>query len=329
MKLRYCFGKDYATIVTGLGKPPHVLLKARPVPGQLADRLAAPTPPGMELYLDLQDIEDSRAVERTLDNIRGLELDDNFIWLVEGPVRSLDGEFFDVTRDADADRELIHLLGEVSAQIGASTINIHAIAPRPMDFDCSELERNRALERSVPIIQLFESQCVSRGIRPTIENMPPVLRMRQGGFFVSPIGLSAEDLLRMVRHAPEVRICLDYSHAQLYINASAMAERGNGLEEFPELAAMLRRTPSPGSVTAYRQTLGEALLACHVSNATGLLGEGAPYDEGDVDFNSEIPSASSQVTYFVTETLEPDQEHATLMRLAQERLNQSVRRGPA
>jgi hypothetical protein len=108
-----------------------------------------------------------------------------------------------------------------------------------------------------------------------------------------------------------------------------MAERGNGLEEFPELAAMLRRTPSPGSVTAYRQTLGEALLACHVSNATGLLGEGAPYDEGDVDFNSEIPSASSQVTYFVTETLEPDQEHATLMRLAQERLNQSVRRGPA
>jgi hypothetical protein len=158
--------------------------------------------------------------------------------------------------------------------------------------------------------------------------MPPVLRMRQGGFFISPIGLDPDDLLWMIQHAPEVGVCLDYSHAQLYINASNMAAADVGLEQFPELAAMLRRTPSPPSVTAYREKLGETLLACHVSNAAGLLGEGAPYDDGDVDFDSEIPTASEQVTYFVTETLEPDQERAALMRRAQERLNGSVRRRP-
>jgi hypothetical protein len=152
--------------------------------------------------------------------------------------------------------------------------------------------------------------------------------MRQGGFFISPIGLAPDDLLWMIQHAPEVGVCLDYSHAQLYINASGMAAANAGLEDFPELAAMLRRTPSPATVTAYREMLGETLLACHVSNAAGLLGEGAPYDEGDVDFDSEIPTASGQVTYFVTETLEPDPERAELMRRAQERLNGSVRRRP-
>jgi hypothetical protein len=283
----------------------------------------------MELYLDLLDIKDASAVEQTLRNVRATGVGEDFIWLVEGPVRSLDGEFFDVTRDSEADRELIHVLAEVSSQIGASTINIHAIAPRPMDFDCSDSERARALESSIPLVQLFESQCLARGMRPTIENMPPVLRMRQGGFFISPIGLAPDDLLWMIQHTPQVGVCLDYSHAQLYINASAMAAADSGLEDFPELAAMLRRTPSPASVTAYREMLGETLLACHVSNATGLLGEGAPYDEGDVDFDSEIPTASESVTYFVTETLEPDPERAALMRHTQARLNGSIRRRQA
>ena len=149
--------------------------------------------------------------------------------------------------------------------------------------------------------------------------------MRQGGYFISPIGLAAEDLLYMIQHAPGIEVCLDYSHCQLYLNASAMAERGHGLEEFPELAAVLRRTPAPPNVTAYRKMLGRTLLACHVSNAEGLLGEGSSYDTGDVDFDSEIPSASAQVTYFVTETLEPDPDRADLMRYAQRRLTESVR----
>ena len=192
--------------MTGLGRPPYVLLKARPTAGQLADRLAEPTPPGMELYLDLLDVETTSAVQQTLENVQATGVPDDFIWLVEGPVRSLDGEFFDVTRDAEADRELIHLLAEVSAHIGASTVNIHAIAPRPMDFDCSDAERATALERSVPMIQLFEAQCLARGIRPTIENMPPVLRMRQGGFFISPIGLAPDDLLWMIKHSSHIKI---------------------------------------------------------------------------------------------------------------------------
>lgn len=313
---------DFAT-------PPFVLLKARPVEDQLADRLATPRPPGMELYLDLEDVKDERAVARTLENVRNAGVGDEFIWLVEGPVRSLDGEFFDITRDSPADRELIDLLAEVSSQIGAQTINIHAISPRPMDSNCSETVRDEALDQGASVVRRFEQACVQRGIRPTIENMPPVLRMRQGGFFISPIGLDPRDLLRLIDSAPEVRACLDYSHAQLYINASAMAAAGVGLEQFPALAAMLREAPSPKNVTEYRQQLGETLLACHVSNASGLLGEGAPYDEGDVDFDSEIPGASNVVRYFVTETLEPDQARAEYMRLAQSRLLGSITRASA
>lgn len=318
---------EYGPTVTGLDSPPYVLLKARPVPDQLADRLAAPRPPGMELYLDLRDVESESAVDATLRAVRDCGVGEEFIWLVEGPIRSLDGEFFDVTRDAAADRELVSLLVEVASAIGAKTINIHAIAPRAMDSDCGDAVRALALGQAVPFVQYFAEACTARGLVPTLENMPPVLRMREGGFYISPIGLAPDDLLLLVAHAPSARVCLDYSHAQLYINASAMAGEGQGLKQFPELAAMLRRTPAPPSATAYREQLGSTLLACHVSNATGLLGEGSPYDTGDVDFDSEIPSAAAQVTYFVTETLEPDPARARYMRLAQERLCASA--GPA
>jgi len=92
---------------------------------------------------------------------------------------------------------------------------------------------------------------------------------------------------------------------------------------------MLRTSPAPTNVTEYRHQLGDTLLACHVSNASGLLGEGAPYDQGDVDFDSEIPEASGTVRYFVTETLEPDPARAEFMRLAQTRLLESVVRQDA
>ena len=186
--------------------------------------------------------------------VRDSGVGEDFIWLVEGPVRSLDGEFFDITRHSQADRELINLLAEVSSQIGAQTINIHAISPRAMDSDCSETVRDEALDQGKAVVKRFEQACMQRGIRPTIENMPPVLRMRQGGFFICPIGLDpAEHLLRLIDAAPDVRVCLDYSHAQLYINASAMAAVGLGLEQFPALAAMLREAPSPANVTEYRR----------------------------------------------------------------------------
>lgn len=310
----------------GVVNPPYVLLKARPVPEQLADRLAAPRPPGMELYLDLRDLEDAEAVERTVEQVRTAVDDRDFIWLVEGPIRSLDGEFFDVTRDAEADRELVALLAEVAQRIGARTVNVHVIAPRASDHPLPADARQTSLEQAARFLTYFASRCVDRGIRPTVENMPPVLRMRESAYYVSPIGMAVQDLRWLVGEVPELRVTLDYSHAQLYLNAAQRAAEPDGIADYPALGPLLRAQLAPDSVGAYREQLEDSLLACHVSNAAGLLGEGEPYDSGDIDFDPEIAAASEQVTYFVTETLEPDPAHARYMRLAQNRLEAAVRR---
>ncbi|MGN6812242.1 MAG: hypothetical protein ACTHMP_15340, partial [Thermomicrobiales bacterium] len=76
-----------------------ILLKARPTPAQLRDRLAAPRPDGLELYLDARDI----APDDWLPRLRAImaaapPATADFTYIVEGPLRSLDGDFFDVTR---------------------------------------------------------------------------------------------------------------------------------------------------------------------------------------------------------------------------------------
>jgi len=296
------------------------------VPDQLADRLADPRPPGMELYLDLRDLDGVEAVERTVEQVRSAVRDRDFIWLVEGPIRSLDGEFFDVTRGAEADRELVALLAEVAQRIGARTVNVHVIAPRSSEQPLAADARQTSLERAAGFLSYFATRCVDRGIVLTVENMPPVLRMRESAYYVSPIGMAVQDLHWLVDEVPQLAVTLDYSHAQLYLNATQRAAELDGIAEFPALGPLLQAQPAPSSVSAYRKQLGGALLACHVSNAIGLLGEGEPYDSGDLDFDPEIAAASGQVTYFVTETLEPDPAHARFMRQAQNRLEVAVRR---
>ena len=54
-----------------------------------------------------------------------------------------------------------------------------------------------------------------------------------------------------------------------------------------------------------------------VLHASGLLGEGARYDEGDIDMNRVIGRLAQTARFLVTETLEPDNDHAVYMREAQ------------
>jgi hypothetical protein len=108
-----------------------ILLKARPTPAQLRDRLAAPRPDGLELYLDARDLAPSDWLPR----LRAIMAqtpragEGDFAWIVEGPIRSLDGEFFDVTRGARADEEAIERLARFGADLGATVAVIHLIAP--------------------------------------------------------------------------------------------------------------------------------------------------------------------------------------------------------
>src|SRR5438874_3444908 len=118
-----------------------VLLKARPTPAQLDDRLRAPRPDGLELYLDTVDLATDEAMDGIVERLEACGLPSDFALLVEGPIRSLDGEFFDLTRDSEADRELSRRLVALAKRIGARGANIHNIAPDTDPFHLTLDER--------------------------------------------------------------------------------------------------------------------------------------------------------------------------------------------
>src|SRR5579864_698843 len=109
------------------GMAAKLLLKARPTPAQLADRLRpidGVWPDGIELYLAASDLAD---VSRVAQLILRAPVPDGFVWLIEGPVDSLDGEDFDVSRDSEADIEVLERLAQLARIIGAKAVNIHVI----------------------------------------------------------------------------------------------------------------------------------------------------------------------------------------------------------
>jgi hypothetical protein len=110
---------------------------------------------------------------------------------------------------------------------------------------------------------------------------------------------------------------LDVSHAQLYVNARGMAERDEGDDDVQPLMRFLRRFPQIASVEGFLDMLGDSIFEAHVSNASGLLGEGAPYGDGDIDMERVIGRLARTARFLVTETLEPDNNRAKNMRDAQ------------
>src|SRR5579884_710392 len=105
---------------TGSSALARILLKARPTPAQLADRFAAPWADGLELYLDRADVVDEAERAAVLRRIRDYDLPDGFAFVVEGPIRSLDNEYVDISAFTPATRELTQRLGEMAAALGAA-----------------------------------------------------------------------------------------------------------------------------------------------------------------------------------------------------------------
>src|SRR5579864_906073 len=83
-----------------------LLLKARPTPAQLADRLRPVDgvwPDGVELYLAAADLSSEQTLIEVAERINAAGKPADFVWLIEGPVDSFDGADFDVTRESAAD----------------------------------------------------------------------------------------------------------------------------------------------------------------------------------------------------------------------------------
>ena len=334
----------------GSGTTARILLKARPTPRQLADRLRPPLPEGLELYLDGQDVATAEARQRVVELMRGYVLPPDFVVVVEGPIRGLDGEYFDLAELRPANFELLERLAEMSAAVGATGLVIHAIVPR-LHLAWDPAEREEVFARCLSLLRAYVTAAQAHGLVPTLENVPPVLRMREARYLYTPVGMSPEDMVRFLDTVPGLQATLDVSHAQLYVNARQQAElrslakepsppalsswaraldglpsapaRGAGSEgadPVEMLYAYLRHLPPIASVERFVDCLGDRLFEVHVSNATGLLGEGLPYGEGDMDLDRLTARLSRLARYLITETLEPDHDAAVFMREAQARL---------
>ena len=107
--------------------------------------------------------------------------------------------------------------------------------------------------------------CAAEGVTPLIENVPPVLRMRTGGVYLTPVGGHWRDLQAWCGRIEGLRATFDTSHAALFEHFAAAYPSLFGLAGADEL-----------SLERCVEELGELTDVAHVSDAHGLLGEGLP-----------------------------------------------------
>jgi sugar phosphate isomerase/epimerase len=296
---------------------PRILLKARPTVTQLRDRLAAPAPDGMELYIHEDDVSAPDWLETLRARFSQIEPPPGFTWIVEGPVWSLDGELFGLCRNAEVDRQLTRRLVHLAALLGAVAVNVHCVDG---GYDPAVLDRSRraeALERSLPYLEWYAAVCRDAGVASLIENVPPICRMRRAAIVYTPIGVEREDLAWCCERVPGLGITLDTSHAQLAVNAF----RGVPADATLDVAAHYYRSlGGPETLEAYIEPLLPSIVSAHVSNAAGLLEEGLPYATGDADLDAAVRQLARGARYLVTEPLDPDDDHAVLKREMQAHL---------
>jgi sugar phosphate isomerase/epimerase len=311
---------------SGSGNLARILLKARPTSAQLADRFAPPWPDGLELYLDRADIATEEECAAVLERIRSYELPQDFSFVVEGPIRSLDNEYFDLSQCTPASMELVRRLGRMAVDLGAEGVVMHCILPRFTLTDADWHEREATFESCMEFVRFYADELLPLGVTPIIENVPPVLRMREGRYLYTPLGMAPEDVRWFIDRVPGLMSTLDVSHAQLYVNARAMSEQDEGDEGVRPLLRYLEHFSPIKSVETFLDVLEPAIFEAHVSNASGLLGEGAPYGEGDIDMDRVIGRLARSARFLVTETLEPDNDRAAHMRDAQLGMAEVLRR---
>lgn len=274
---------------------------------------------GLELYLDVKDVSGSGWHEELTARLGGCITPPGFDYLVEGPLRSLDGSFFDVTNNSESNREVIRRLVSIGLSIKAKAAVIHVIAPttNPVHFKHGSPEERRA--RALPLLTYYVELCLQHGLVPTIENIPPIARMRENRFVYSGLGVKPDDLLFFADKLEGLKVTLDVSHAQLYCNA-LRTDVGEVEQDLVPVLHYYQGVSQVGTLEEYVTALGERIYEVHISNATGLLGEGMPYDQGEINLDLVVDRLLPQAHFLVTEVIEPDPNHAVYMRQAQQKM---------
>jgi nucleoside-diphosphate-sugar epimerase/sugar phosphate isomerase/epimerase len=287
------------------------LLKAAPKPDQIAERLSDGDWRGLELALMPADVADdatvATAVAAVTEGVAGRDL----VLAAEAPVSWPSGAFVRVDRLTDEARGCIERSADFAAAIGSPVLTIHLYAPlSPDEFrDAGPLDED-AVER---FLGFFAETCTGRGVTPLIENVPPVLRMRVGGVFLTQIGGHWIDLRRWHARVPALRFTLDTSHAALFRSFAAAYPALFGLESEDEL-----------DLARYVEELAPSLEVAHVSDAHGLLGEGLPLGSGELDLDPVMRRLGELCRFVVAEVNEPDPAHSPDMKAGYRALERAV-----
>jgi nucleoside-diphosphate-sugar epimerase/sugar phosphate isomerase/epimerase len=284
------------------------LLKAAADPDQVGERLAHGPCRGIELCLAPRDVESDDRIAAVIEAARGALPERDFAVTAEAPVSWPSGAHVRVDRLDDEARAGIERSARFAAGVRSPVLTIHLFTPQsPDDFrsawrpdgagvDEHEVER---------FLRFFAEACGRCGVAPLVENVPPILRMRTGGVYLSPVGGHWRDLLEWRERIPELGFTLDTSHAALF-RAFAVA--------YPTLFGV--GDPDDLDLGRYVEELGPAAEVAHVSNAHGFLGEGLPYRSGDLDLDPVVRRLAALVPFIVAEISEPDPMQSSSMRAA-------------
>ena len=249
-------------------------------------------------------VADDAALERAVATTRDVDVHLHQLAVTaEAPVSWPSGAFVRVDRLDEEARAGISRSAEFAAAVGSPVLTIHLFVPlSPDEFRSSGGVDEQEVER---FLRFYALACLERGVKPLIENVPPVLRMRTGGVFLSPLGGHWRDLLRWRERVPELGFTIDTSHAALFRNFAAVYPALFGLASDEDL-----------DLQRYVEELGPAAEVAHVSDAHGLLGEGLPYGTGELDLDPIVGRLGALVPFVVAEINEPDPSRSADMKAA-------------
>src|SRR5262245_721693 len=303
--------------MTDLSPRPIPMLKSAPDPGQLADRLDGGDWRGLEIALMPSDVAGEDALDRAVRAVSDVGVHHHQLTITaEAPVAWPSGAFVRVDRLDDEARSGIERSVEFAARVGSPVLTIHLFIPlAPDEFRASGAIDAAAVEE---FLGFYTGACLAQGVTPLIENVPPVLRMRTGGVFLSPIGGHWRDLLDWRERVPELGFTIDTSHAALFRTFATV---------YPGLFA--HPWDEELELGRYVEELGPHAEVAHVSNAHGLLGEGLPYDSGELDLDPVVRRLEELVPFIVAEINEPDPIRSVEMKRAYRAIERVLALPPA
>src|SRR5437588_115252 len=82
----------------------------------------------------------------------------------------------------------------------------------------------------------------------------------EGRYLYTPIGMAPEDVAWFIERVPGLMATLDVSHAQLYVNARAMADSDDQGDAPEPLMQHLRNFPRIDSVEGFIDVLGSSIF---------------------------------------------------------------------